>query len=206
MPLRDTIVGAASGVVLLAGVVGFAVGLPEVEDEPETAASADAEVDPGTPVADLLPDTLLGGAFERFADINPELTERFEEAEQFSGDQMADAFGTDVEVAYYSTPDGQAQAAVTIFGGESGLFVPTGPPLSREMSANSQTYSEYVREGDSVCFGQWQTGAEEGAPPFQVQCQRVVDGRTINVYTGAGISVEQASDLVDDVASQAGLG
>ena len=42
MPLRSTIVGAASGVLLLARVVGFAVGLPEVTGD-EAEASGDAD-------------------------------------------------------------------------------------------------------------------------------------------------------------------
>lgn len=206
MPLRSTLVGAASGVVLLAGVFGFAVGLPEVVgDDAEAAPGADAGSD--RPVEDLLPLTLLDGALQRYSDIDPQYSEMSLEVEAYSGDKLAEVFGADAAVALYATPDVQTQVAVTIYDGESGLFLQTGPPVPPAMSANAETVSDYVREGDSVCFVQWQAGAQEaGQPPFQLQCQRVVAGHTVNVYTGGGVSIEQAVDMVDDVVAQADLG
>ena len=63
-----------------------------------------------------------------------------------------------------------------------------------------------MRQGDSVCIAQWEAQAyAQGGPPFQAQCQRVVAGRTINVYATPGLTVEQTAELVDDVAAQAGL-
>lgn len=205
MPLRSTIVGAASGVVLLAGVVGFAVGLPEVVgDEPE--ATAEEQGGDGRPAADLLPETLLDGALQRYPDIDPQYDEMANQVETYSGEKLTEAFGTDTAVALYTTTDIQTQVAVTIYDGESGLFLQQGPPVPREMAANSQTYSDFLQEGDSVCIGQWQVQAlEQDAPPFQVQCQRVVAGRTINVYAAPGLTVEQTAEIVDDVVAQAGL-
>lgn len=209
MPLRSTLVGAVSGVVLLAGVVGFAVGLPEVVgDEPETSAD-DADqggAGDGTPVADLLPEELLGGALVRYKELNEELAPLFEEVEGYGGERLSETFETDSVVGVYATADEQVRVAVTIYNGESGLFIQTGPPVPPEMSANSETVGEYVHQGDSVCFAQWQSQArQQGGPPFQVQCQLVVDGRTINVYEAGGLDVEQTADLADDIARQAGL-
>ncbi len=211
MPLRSTIVGAASGVILLAGVVGFAVGLPEITgDEPEAQADDDADQEPdasdGRPVADLLPDTLLDGALQRYPDIDPQYAETVGEVEVYSGDKLTEVFGSDAVVALYTTSDVQVQVAVTIYDGESGLFMQQGPPVPPEMSAGSQTVGDVVRQGDSVCIAQWEAQAHaQGGPPFQAQCQRVVAGRTINVYATPGLTVEQTAELVDDVAAQAGL-
>jgi hypothetical protein len=208
MPLRSTIVGAASGVVLLAGVVGFAVGLPEIVDDESEAQAQDSEtaVASGTPAADLLPDELLDGALVRFHDLDPKFSEMFDEVESYGGEKLTDAFGVDTAVAIYTTPRQDATVALTIYDGESGLFLQTGPPVPPAMTANSQTTGEVVKQGESVCFAQWQTQAKaQDAPPFQVQCQRVVAGRTINVYAAPGLTVEQTADIVDDVAAQGGL-
>ena len=135
-----------------------------------------------------------------------ELAPLFDEVEGFGGDQLSKTFGTDSVVGVYATPDEQVRVAVTIYDGESGLFIQTGPPVPPEMSANSETAGEYVHQGDSVCFAQWQSQAKaQGGPPFQVQCQLVVGGRTINVYEAGGLDVEQTADLADDIARQAGL-
>ncbi len=208
MPLRSTIVGAASGVLLLAGVVGFAVGLPEVTgDEADASGEAGTAVaESGTPPAELIPETLLDGALVRYPAIDPQMTEVAAQVETFGTDKLTDVFGTGVAVGLYATPDLQVQVAVTIYDGESGLFLQKGPPVPPEMAASQETIGDIVRQGDSVCIAQWQaqTYAQDG-PPFQAQCQRVVAGRTINVYATPGLTIEQTADLVDDVAAQAQL-
>lgn len=208
MPLRSTIVGAASGVVLLAGVVGFAVGLPEVTgDEPEAQVDSGAEQETDDrPVADLLPATILDGALQRYPDINPEYAETAGQVEVYSSDKLTEVFGSDAAVGLYTTPQLELQVAVTIYDGESGLFLQQGPPVPPEMAASSQTIGDVVKQGNSVCIAQWEAQAfSTGGPPFQAQCQRVVAGRTINVYATPGLTVEQTSDLVDDIAAQADL-
>lgn len=204
MPLRSTIVGAASGVVLLAGLVGFAVGLPEVVDDESQAADRGPAA--GKPSADLLPDRLLGGALVTLDSVGPQYAPVAEEVRRYSSETLTDAFATDVAVGIYATPDLQAQVAVTIYDGESGLFLQAGPPVPPAMDSADETIGEVVRSGDAVCVAQWQVqDRADGRPPFQVQCQRVVGGRTVNVYATPGISVEQTTDIVDDVVDQAGL-
>ncbi|KAA1428357.1 hypothetical protein [Nocardioides antri] len=209
MPLRSTLVGAASGILLLAGVFGFAVGLPEVEgDEIDAPAEAEEQEEADdTPVGELLPATLLDGALVRYSDVQSEYAALFDEVEGYGADTLTEAFGEDTAVGVYTTSDEQVRVAVTIYAGGSGLFLQTGPPVPPELSANNESVGEYSRQGESVCFGQWQTQAfEQKAPPFQAQCQREVAGRTINVYAVPGITVEQTADIVDDVVTQSGLG
>lgn len=208
MPLRSTLVGAALGVVLLAGVFGFAVGLPEVEgDGIEAPADDEGQKVDDVPVAELLPETLLDGALVRYHDVPSDLAALFEEVEGYSTEVLTEAFGKDTAVGIYTTSQQQLRVGVTIYDGESGLFLQAGPPVPPELSANQDTVGEYSRQGASVCFGQWQTQSrEQDTPPFQVQCQQVVAGRTVNVYGGPGISVEQVADIVDDVVTQSGLG
>ncbi len=209
MPLRSTILGAASGVVLLAGVFGFAVGLPEVVgDGSDAHADSDASQDPAdaTPAADLLPDTLLNGALQRYEQIDPKYADVASEVEGYSGDKLTEVFDTAAAVGLYATADLEVRVEVTIYDGESGLFLQTGPPVPPEMNMSSETITDLVRERDTPCVAQWQVEAyQQEAPPFQVQCQRDFSGRTINVYAAPGLSVEQTVDIVEDVAKQAGL-
>lgn len=208
MPLRSTIIGGATGVALLAGVFGFAVGLPEVVDESDAQGANDEQQESVdvTPVLELLPETLLAGALVRFDAIDPQFTVMADEIESYGGDKLSEVFETDVAVAIYATPDLQAQVAVTIYDGESGLFLQNGPPIPAAMSASADNVTDVVRIGDSVCIGQWSAQAlEQGAPPFQVQCQRVVAGRTLNVYATPGLTVEQTAEILDDVAAEGGL-
>ncbi len=209
MPLRSTMVGAASGVVLLAGVVGFAVGLPEVVgDDADAHAGTSTSPDPvaDRPAADLLPDTLLKGALQRYEQIDPKYADVADQVEGYSGDKLTEVFGSDAAVGLYATADLEVRVEVTIYDGESGLFLQTGPPVPPEMNPTAETITDLVRERDTPCIAQWQVRAyQEKAPPFQVQCQRVFSGRTINVYAAPGLTVEQTVDIVEDVARQAGL-
>jgi hypothetical protein len=209
MPLRSTILGAASGVVLLAGVFGFAVGLPKVVgDDSDAHADTDASQSAADdrPAADLLPDTILNGALQRYEQIDQKYAKVAGEVEGYSGDKLTEVFGNDSAVGLYATPDLEVRVEVTIYDGESGLFLQTGPPVPPEMNPTAQTISDLLRERDTPCIAQWQVRAyQEKAPPFQVQCQRVYSGRTINVYAAPGLTVEQTVDIVEDIAKQAGL-
>jgi hypothetical protein len=209
MPLRSTIVGAASGVLLLAGVVGFAVGLPELTGDEAGATDGDGEgqeAGDGRPAADLLPATMLDGALQRYPDIDPQYAEAVGQVETYGSDKLTEVFESQSAVGLYTTPDLQVQVAVTIYDGESGLFLQQGPPVPPEMAVSSQTVGDIVRQGESVCIAQWESQAfTQDGPPFQAQCQRVVAGRTVNVYASPGLTIEQTAELVDDVVAQAEL-
>lgn len=207
MPLRSTIVGAATGVVLLAGVFGFAVGLPEVTgDEPEATDDGTEQGGNSKPVAELLPESLLNQALVRFKDLDPRYVAVADEFETYGAEKLTEAFGTDVATAVYVTPGLDAQAIVTLYDGESGLFLQDGPPEPPAMSGGQRPIADVVRQGDSVCIAQWEPQSyEQDGAPFQAQCQRVVGGVTVNVYTTPGLSIEQTADLVDDVVDQADL-
>ena len=145
-------------------------------------------------------------ALVRFKDLDPQYEAVAAEVETYSGDKLTEVFGTDVATAFYVTPRLEAQAIVTIYDGESGLFLQDGPPVPPEMSTGTQPIADIVRQGNSICIAQWdpESYAQEGTP-FQAQCQRVVGGVTVNVYTTPGLTIEQTAEIVDDIAAQAGL-
>ena len=146
MPLRSTIVGAATGVVLLAGVFGFAVGLPEVTgDEPEATDDGTEQGGNSKPVAELLPESLLNQALVRFKDLDPRYVAVADEFETYGAEKLTEAFGTDVATAVYVTPGLDAQAIVTLYDGESGLFLQDGPPEPPAMSGGQRPIADVVR-------------------------------------------------------------
>jgi hypothetical protein len=200
MPVPSAITGAVTGVVLLGGVVAFAVGLPEaVGDQPAATGAADQR-----PVAELLPASMLDGDLQRIADIDPQFEEMADQVESYGTDKLTEVFGADVAVARYATADLQSEVSITIYDGESPFFVQQGPPLPPELTAGGSVVSDTTRIGESVCFGQWQTEAfQQDAPPFQTQCQQVADGRTFNAYAGGGLSLEQTAEILDDAVAQA---
>lgn len=200
--MRSSIVGAAAGVVLLGGMVAFAVGLPEVVDDP--AAASGSERSDQRPVAELLPPDLLDGELKRIGDINPQFTEMADQVESYGADQLSEVYDADVAVARYATETLETEVSITIFDGESTFFLPTGPPIPPELTAQSGLVNDVQRVDDAVCTGQWQAQAyQEGGPPFQSQCQRVVDGRTFNAHSGGGFTLEQTAEALADVVAQA---
>ncbi|UMG93833.1 hypothetical protein [Nocardioides sp. TF02-7] len=199
--MRSSIIGAAAGVVLLGGIVGFAVGLPEVVGEgSDVAAATDRR-----PVAELLPEDLLDGELQRIGAISPQFTEMADQVESYGADRLSEAFGGDVAVARYATSGLDTEVSITVYDGESTFFLPTGPPIPPELSAQQGLVNDVQQVGDAVCTGQWQAQAyQQGGAPFQNQCQRVVDGRTFNAHAGGGYTLEQTAEALADVVAQAG--
>lgn len=158
-------------------------------------------------MSDLLPETLRDDTVVRFDALDPQYAELASQVETYGTQRLSEAFETEVATAFYATPELDSQIAVTLYDGESGLFLQSGPPIPAEMSNGTQPVTDVVREGSSVCIGQWdpQSYAQQG-PPMQIQCQRVADGVTVNVFAAPGLSLEETVGLVDDVVDQANLG
>lgn len=194
MPIaRSSVIGAVSGVVLLAGFVGFAVGLPELTDDGEGTVAAQA---PRPPVSDELPDSLLDRGLVRVSSFNKDVGEQVEE---YGSKTLTSAFGADTAVARYISSDGQVEFSITVSDAGGGLFLQSGPPTPPKISSG-QGFVQRVRRVDGVVCaelfpappprkGQPQSDPTEGTP-VQVQCQTDVDGRAFNAYTVGGLSAE----------------
>ncbi len=214
MPIaRSTLTGVAAGVVLLAGAVGFGVGLPEVID------------DPGATTAELptLPEQ-LDDRFVALQAITPEevgattpdqaeqfktFTERSLASENEAREGLAEQYGDAAVRAYLDVPDAgtpaqaaPAQIAVTVVPGDAGLLTPRGPfaidspGLRYELEEiDGHRCAVAVRETADPMTGQ-PTGEEPTAANYEVTCRAERDGLAYEL-SSAGLLPEEAVTYLD---------
>lgn len=213
MPIaRSTYAGVATGAVLLAGAVGFGVGLPKVVDDPGVSADIPA-----------LPDR-LDDRFTALQSITPEqggattpeqveqmktFTERSAESEKVSRAALVEEYGDAAVRAYLDVPSATnptgatpAQIAVTVVPGSPGLLNSSGPFQVDETGAH---YTLEQIDGNR-CAVAWNdpvdptTGAPTGQAPtgadYRVQCRTERDGLTYDLYT-TGLTPDEVAHYVD---------
>lgn len=214
MPIaRSTLTGVAAGVVLLAGAIGFGVGLPEVID------------DPGATTAELptLPER-LDDRFIALQAITPEqIGATPDQAEQFkvfteqslasetkARESLAEQYGDAAVRAYAAVPDdasapaqsAPAQIAVTVVPGDAGLLTPRGP-FAIENAALLYELEEIdghrcavtVRATVDQMTGQ-PTGQEPTAADHDVTCRAERDGLAYEL-SSSGLLPEEAVAYLD---------
>lgn len=215
MPIdRSTVVGLGLGAVLLAGAVGFGVGLPEAVGHGE-------EPTPSVPaLPDRLDDTMVALSAVTPADAGVQtpddqrLVEQLASAAATSDRQAAqhleslyDAAAVRAYVDVKVMGDAQrqnppAQMSVTVVPGEPGLVIPSGPfqvdqggshyDLSR---INGHICATIYREQVDPMTGQ-PTGAAPTASSYQAECRTERDGLTYDVFS-TGIEPERLADYLD---------
>lgn len=205
MRTGSPLLGTALGLILLAGLVGFAVGLSGDDQDPDTSALP----------ADPLPAELRDGAlvsYERLepipgAEVSPEqLADAMGQQVAYAEGRLTDVFEREVALATYAAPDFSAQAEVTVYAGEPGLFKP-GLPSDPE-GEHASAWFDAVRYGEVRCFVAWASDdqtATAGGVPAAVQCQRGDAGRTYDIRTsgmGAEATAAALNEVVAHVADQ----
>jgi hypothetical protein len=206
MPVaRSTVIGAVSGVLLLVGVFGFAVGLPEVTgDTAEASESAHAALPE-------LPDRLAEGLVA--LDSDPAATgqsaEAMVERDRAAAERLGELYGTDALVRSYLRNDqtDPASLSLTVVPGEAGVFVPGGPPYDPELAGYARGNYELLSIGDAQCAVTWEQvvpmGAEPdpAAVPLVAQCQVEVDGVVYNA-AAQRLTAEQVASILEDVSGR----
>lgn len=207
---RTTVVSAVLGVVLLGGVFGFAVVLPELIDEPQaepTSGESDLapvelpdELPPGFVAIDLgtLPETVTGADF----DVQDVVTQQDSISEG-----LEETFGVPGKIRYYAAEDGMSGASVTVLDKAPGLFLVNSVPVDPAVVGLARLPSELVKVDDAVCELSWgENGAvPEGQPvdttqvPAAVRCQIGEGERTYEV-TGQGITLDATVAIAQDLA------
>ncbi|CAN5387662.1 hypothetical protein BH09ACT12_BH09ACT12_31160 [soil metagenome] len=194
---RTPLLAAVAGVVLLALVFAFAVGLPEADDE-ESAAAADPVVETLVDLPDSLPGDLVALTSPEMPDDLVEQTggaEKIAEITASAAENVADIFGGPADFGLYGKVDGSALLTVTVAPGEPGLFVPDGAPVSADVQGVERSDLEIVRVGDAVCSVLYTQAVASGQTvdpdeqPARVHCQLGSSGLLYDV-TGQGLSVE----------------
>ncbi|TIC89268.1 hypothetical protein E8D34_01920 [Nocardioides sp. GY 10113] len=203
---RSSAAGIATGALVLAGIVGFGVGLPKVAADPVVALPT-------------LPDEV--GGLQAVATIDPEAVgftdadarANFEqvaagadENDAEAADALAEQYGAAAVRMYVDASALQealsggsiAQVTATVVPGEAGLLMTNGP----YQAANYQ-----LREIDghhcAVLSRSGYSATGEESATYQVECRTSVDGVTYDVST-YGMAPEDASAALDDLVAGSG--
>ena len=218
MPIaRSSLVGATSGVVLLAGALGLGVGLPKLTDE-QYGASDDVPT---------LPDR-IGGRFLAASELTPEDVKADNDADvdyikklaasttvgDASGnDALADVYGdaatrtyVDVEAfaALKTTGVAPAVMTVSVVEGSAGLVMFGGPIPTDQ---NGSHYELKTIDG-YPCAVAWNepvdqttgqpTGEKATAANYQVECRGERNGLAYDVLAN-GVKPDEVATYLTDV-------
>ncbi len=215
---RGPVVGAVLGLLLLVGMVAFAVGLPEASGTASGTASSDSAADTtgsaATPDTVVLPDEVAGGLVSALSDAAPEellaayggresLATSLDAAQQ----GIEDLYGAPSAFALYADAAGSAGATVTVAPGEPGIFLPDGAPISAEAQGVARSTVVVTRADGATCSATFAEPVAAGQPvdenevPSGVQCQldSTGDGLTYQL-TGGGLTVAGATAVLRSVA------
>ena len=217
MPIaRSTLAGAASGILLLAGAVGFGVGLPEVVDNPGATATELPQL------PDRLDDRFValpavtpqqGGAKtpDEIAQMNA-FADEAAKSEKQAVSRLKKLYGDANVRSYLDVPAANtqqqgarpAQIAVTVVKGDPGLVIPSGPfPIEQQ-----GTHYELKKINGHQCSVIWgdpydpntglPTGEEATAANYQVECRTGRDGLAYDLYS-SGLLPEEAVSYLEKV-------
>jgi hypothetical protein len=194
MRLRSSLIALLLGLSLLLGVVGFAVGLPQLTKQNEEQASVGA----------LLPESLREGNLRPLGEVVPDFAGVNEEQQDLIAARQSRIYGADYAIRYYAADASlSVLGAVTVLDREPSLFQPGGPPVELAEGQSPAGAPMQVAYGDVVCHEQWGPQATLGAGvPTSVQCQRGDRGRTFEVFF-AGMTSEVAASVLNEVVAHA---
>ena len=217
MPIaRSTVAGAVTGVVLLAGAVGFGAVLPKVVDEPTVTA------------ADLpkLPDRLdsrmqaLSTVTAEDAGVTapadkaaiPGFAERAGKGDVTAASHLASLYGAARVRSYIdakamgqaaTTQTAPAQLAVSIVPGSAGLVIPNGPFEIQQSGAHYEL-SEIDghrcaiswQESVDPTTGQPTAGTKVPASNYQAECRAERGGVAYDVFS-TGLEPKELATYLD---------
>lgn len=201
------LVGLALGVVLLALMAAFAIGLPKaVGSGDEEGEGAAAE-----PVS--LPDELAGGfVAERDPDVpapqgaDPATyADTRAKLEDSATTLMSDLYDADVAVKGYRTVDGSKSISITVADVPAGLFEPLGPPVAPEIFELERSNYELKTVDGAICAVSWTNPLPAGQAvdpaevPASVNCQLGDDDRAYQIF-GVGLTAVEAVTVLREVA------
>lgn len=195
MSLRSTILGGLAGLLVLAGIAGFAIGLPALVGEDESASP---------PVAELFPASLLDGALVPLGEASSELAEANRDQEEAIAARQSEVYDADYAVRHYADASFSVVGGVTILDREAGLFQPQGAPAELAEGQSLARATTQVVYGDVICYETWGSveQIEENQRPEAVQCRRGADGRTFDIYL-VGTTADQTASALNEVVAHA---
>lgn len=220
MPIaRSSLAGAATGVVLLAGAVGFGVGLPEVVENPAAHAAdlpklPDRLDDRFIALSAVTPEDGKATTPDAVAQMKAFATEAAS-SEKEARERLAGIYSGAVVRSYLDLPatvaanatTRPATLAVTVVPGDAGLVIPNGPFQIDQSGTHydlkkiggyrcSVTWSETIDPTTGIPTGEEPTGAN-----YQVDCRTDRDGVTYDIY-GTGLTPEETVHYLDVILEE----
>jgi hypothetical protein len=221
MPIeRSTVAGVAGGVLLLAGVVGFGVGLPEViEGEAGHAASAelpklpDALSDDVKALSAVTPEDAKAQTEEDREQIEA-FTQQVEKSDAEAASHLASLYDDATVRSYVSLASmdpekssGLKTLGVSVVPGEAGMVIPRGP---FEIEGQGAHYKLQKIDGHQ-CAVSWSeqidpaTGqpaeGQDSSASYQVECRADRDGLAYSVF-GNGFDEKQIAGFLDELLAR----
>ncbi len=225
MPIaRSTVVGATAGVLLLAGAVGFGVGLPKVIDSDTAAGEPQVSAADLPQLPDRLDDRMIALSAMTAEDIaNPQVTQdnikSFNDGsakvESSSAATLSSMYGGAQVRSYMDAKvfgagqEAPAQLAVTVVPGASGIVIPSGPlSITPKTDPTASSFYEPQKVGGHDCAVAWQANLDQvtgqpipGEVPaanYQAECRAERDGITYDVYA-TGLEPKEVAGYLDRV-------
>lgn len=193
---RSTAAGITSGVLLLAGVVGFGVGVPEVTGSSSSSSAAVPDLPDGIEGYTAL-DAVPAEAAQQLGADPATSAEQDVNADKALTEEYGDA-----SVRYYVDLEGVEQAAVT---GALGRFSLTVVPGEDDVLPifggpyESETYEMRTIDGHrcAVAWNPPADGSEPTALDYQVECRQAVDGLVYDILAQSIAPDEVAALLTE---------
>ncbi|MGA8255964.1 MAG: hypothetical protein WB767_05245 [Nocardioides sp.] len=201
---RPAVLGALSGALLLAVVVGFAVGVPELKDGETGEASGSLEA---VELPDVLPGGLIANDSGRLpTDLVPaDITEQIVQVQESAAAQLGDLYDAPAALRGYSSLDGTTGGYLIVLDQAPGLFAPEGPPIDAEVNGFARAPYELIAVDGAICDISWGSPVELGQPvdeeqvPGSVRCQLGDGGRTWEINV-SGLTADAAVEILHSLA------
>ncbi|WP_232678298.1 hypothetical protein [Nocardioides sp. R-C-SC26] len=202
---RTAVTGIAAGVLLLGGLGGFAIGLPEWIDDGGSTTSAAIPTE--------LPDVLPGGLVASDSGKLPaemateEDIARIAEVRESAAEGLSGLFEGDAIIRSYASVDRAKAGFVMVVAVEPGLFVPQGPPVDPAISGMARDAFELIRIDDAICDLNWGQPVPAGQPideaaePAAVRCQLGANGATYEANF-IGVPAETVVEILHTIAGE----
>ncbi|WP_028655611.1 hypothetical protein [Nocardioides sp. J54] len=215
MPIaRSTYAGVATGAVLLAGAVGFGVGLPKVvEDSSYSAGDLPAlpdKIDDRFVALSTVTAEQAGATGDQASQFET-VAENAAEGDAKASSNLSSIYDAAVTRSYIDvkalgqiaqTQARPAQFAITVVPGDAGLVMPSGP-FQIEQQGTHYELKEVDGRRCSVIYSDAidpTTGAPTGEEPpaagYQVECRAEQDGLTYDIY-GSGLTPDEVLHYLD---------
>lgn len=224
---RATVVGSVVGVLALAVLIGYAVGLPKAVGGDDGRATSTAPSLPTLPdrldarlvaMAAVSPDD-FGFTPQQNQQVARAIGRASAQQDAAASKKLSELYGTPAVVRYYARPedvvkalhtgDAVSSVAVTVLAAPPGLVLPSGPVTADEAMIGHYDLTKVHGHQCAAVFqgAQPKTPVSPATPASYklAECRDTAGGLTYDVF-GSGVSLDQVVGYLDELLARAGQG